>query len=116
MMKKIAIIISQPPHGTASGREALDAALALSAYHQISVFFIGDGVFHLLKDQSPDTILMRNYIPSFKLLELYDIEHCYAVQSDLIQRQIEDPVIDIHILTAEQYRQQLHQHHSIIRF
>ncbi|WP_392566334.1 sulfurtransferase complex subunit TusC [Utexia brackfieldae] len=116
MMKKIAIIISQPPHGSASGREALDAALALSVYHQISLFFIGDGVFHLLKNQMPNDILMRNYIGSFKLLELYDIEHCYALATDLSQRQITDPIIDIEILTAVQGQVLLQQQESIIRF
>lgn len=85
-MKKVAIIISSPPHGSAKGREALDIALAASAFNHISVFFIDDGVFHLLPNQSPEHILMRDYIATFNMLELYDIEDVYVCKSSLNTR------------------------------
>ncbi len=85
-MKKVAIIISSPPHGSAKGREALDIALAASAFNHISVFFIDDGVFHLLPNQSPEHILMRDYIATFNMLELYDIEDVYVCESSLNTR------------------------------
>jgi tRNA 2-thiouridine synthesizing protein C len=116
IMKKVAIIVSQAPHGNAKGREALDAALALSAYNQISLFFMGDGVFHLLKNQLPERILMRNYIATFGVLDLYDIEHCYALANDITSRQITDMVMDIKLLDDSAWRYQLHQQDAIIHF
>ena len=44
-MKRIAFVFSTTPHGSASGREGLDALLATSALtEETGVFFIGDGV------------------------------------------------------------------------
>ena len=87
-MKKVAIIISSLPHGNAKGREALDIALAASAINHISVFFVDDGVFHLLPNQSPEHILMRDYIATFNMLELYDIEDIYVCESSLNTRNL----------------------------
>lgn len=82
-MKNIAIIINHPPHGDAKGREALDIALALSDINHIALFFTGEGVLHLLPDQNPTDILMRNYIATLKMLELYDIEDVYVSEESL---------------------------------
>ncbi|NUF49012.1 sulfurtransferase complex subunit TusC [Gilliamella sp. ESL0250] len=87
-MKKVAIIISTPPHGNAKGREALDIALATSAINHISVFFVDDGVFHLLPNQQPDQILMRDYIATFNMLELYDVDDVYVCESSLKSRNL----------------------------
>lgn len=81
-MKRIAVVFSSAPHATSKGREGLDALLALSAYHDdLCVFFVDEGVLHLVKDQQPERILCRDYISALKLLELYDINTCYACQT-----------------------------------
>lgn len=87
-MKKVAIIFNHPPHGNALGREGLDLALALSDINKISVFFINDGVFHLLPDQQPDKILMRDYIATFGMLELYDIDDIYICGQSVAERHL----------------------------
>ena len=57
-MKRVAFIFSSAPHGSAAGREGLDALLATSALtDEIGVFFVGDGVFQLLPDQRPGAVL-----------------------------------------------------------
>jgi tRNA 2-thiouridine synthesizing protein C len=38
------------------------------------VFFVGDGVFQLLPGQQPQAMLARDYIATFKVLPLYDID------------------------------------------
>ncbi|KAE9776413.1 sulfurtransferase complex subunit TusC, partial [Escherichia coli] len=49
-MKRVAFVFSTVPHGSASGREGLDALLATSALTEdLGVFFIGDGVFQILQ-------------------------------------------------------------------
>jgi len=77
-MKRVAFVFSTVPHGSASGREGLDALLATSALTEdLGVFFIGDGVFQILQGQQPDAVLARDYIATFKLLGLYDIDQCW---------------------------------------
>jgi tRNA 2-thiouridine synthesizing protein C len=65
-MKRVAFVFSSAPHGSAAGREGLDALLATSALSEdLGVFFIGDGVFQLLSQQAPGVILARDYIATF---------------------------------------------------
>ncbi|WP_275076196.1 sulfurtransferase complex subunit TusC [Providencia rettgeri] len=86
-MKKIAFVFTTIPHGNASGREGLDTLLATSALtDEIEVFFIADGVFQLLANQQPKAILARDYIATFKILPLYDIENTYLCQESLRER------------------------------
>ena len=86
-MTKIAFICRRGPHGTASGREGLDALLATSALTEsLALFLIGDGVLQLLREQSPQGILQRHYAPTFKMLELYDVEEVYVCAVSLAER------------------------------
>lgn len=86
-MKRIAFVFSTAPHGTTAGREGLDALLATSALtDNLAVFFIADGVFQLLPGQKPDAVLARDYIATFKLLGLYDIEQCWICAASLRER------------------------------
>lgn len=115
-MKKIAVVISKPPHGSALGREALDAVLALSAYNAVSLFFIGNGALHLLHYQQPEKILMRDYITSLKLLELYDINHCFVCKEDLVKYQIINPNIPVTQLNRKHIVGLLNTQENIIHF
>lgn len=86
-MNKIAFIFRCAPHGCASGREGLDALLAISAYsEELAVFFVEDGLYQLVPGQAPDQVMSRDHAPSFKLLPLYDIEQIYFCQDSLTAR------------------------------
>lgn len=90
-MIKFAFIFRTPPFGSSSSREGLDALLAATAFCQeeeIAVFFLEDGVFNLLANQQPELILQKDFIRTFKLLELYEIEQCYICQQSLEQRHL----------------------------
>ena len=118
-MSVLGFVFRQPPHGTASGREGLDALLAASAYTEaLSVFFIGDGVLQLLKHQQPNAILSRNYIATFKMLPLYDIENIYVCQQSLSERglSVEDLLIDAIICPHIELVTRLHCCRQILTF
>jgi tRNA 2-thiouridine synthesizing protein C len=68
-------------------QEGLDALLATSALtDEIGVFFVGDGVFQLLPAQRPGAVLARDYIATFKLLSLYDIDQCWLCAESARER------------------------------
>ncbi|MCA2016845.1 sulfurtransferase complex subunit TusC [Vibrio tritonius] len=118
-MSKLAFVFHSSPHQTSAGREALDAVLAASAYsEEISVFFIGEGVLQLLRDQQPDLILSRNYISAFKLLDLYDIEDRVICQDSLIEWGIDanELVIDGEIIERNQLALRLSRFDKIINY
>ncbi|MBD2815609.1 sulfurtransferase complex subunit TusC [Xenorhabdus sp. Flor] len=119
-MKKIAFVFTEAPHGSSAGREGLDALLATSAFtEQIGVFFISDGVFQLLSDQQPDKILSRDYISTFKILSLYDIDKCYICLEDLMVRGFSPEsnfILAAEFLSAAAIRQLLAGYDVVLKF
>ncbi|MBP1132954.1 tRNA 2-thiouridine synthesizing protein C [Serratia sp. PL17] len=119
-MKRIAFVFTQSPHGSAGGREGLDALLATSALsEEVGVFFIGDGVLQLLPGQQPEKILARNYIATFGVLPLYDVEQCYLCQASLQERglgQVTDWVLGAEILPPDALRLQLASYDVVMTF
>lgn len=86
-MKSIAFLFSNAPHGVSSSREGLDAVLSISSItNNISVFFISDGIFHLIKNQNPEKILSHDYIKTFSVLSVYGIKKCYICLESLNKR------------------------------
>ena len=85
---KLAFLFRTAPHGNAISREGLDALLAATAFcdeEEISVFFIDEGVLNLLDGQNPELLLQKDFIRTFKLLDLYDIEQRVVCADSLDQ-------------------------------
>ena len=85
---KLAFLFRTAPHGNAVSREGLDALLAATAFcdeEDIGVFFIDDGVLNLLDGQNPELLLQKDFIRTFKLLDLYDIEQRFVCADSLDQ-------------------------------
>ena len=119
-MKRVAFVFSSAPHGSASGREGLDALLATSALSdEIGVFFVGDGVFQVLPGQQPSAVLARDYIATFKLLPLYDIDACWICAASARERGLNAGtawVVDAEWLEPEALRARLDDFNVILRF
>ena len=85
---KLAFLFRTAPHGNAISREGLDTLLAATAFcdeEEIGVFFIDDGVLNLLDGQNPELLLQKDFIRTFKLLDLYDIEQRFVCADSLDQ-------------------------------
>ena len=85
---KLAFLFRTAPHGNAISREGLDALLAATAFcdeEEIGVFVIDDGVLNLLDGQNPELLLQKDFIRTFKLLDLYDIEQRFVCANSLDQ-------------------------------
>lgn len=119
-MKRVAFVFATAPHGSTAGREGLDALLATSALSDdLGVFFIGDGVFQPLSQQTPGVILARDYIATFKLLSLYDIENCWICAASMRERGLNAQasfVTDVEALEPDVLRQKLNEYDVILRF
>ncbi len=98
---KLAFLFRTAPHGNAISREGLDALLAATAFcdeEEISVFFIDDGVLNLLDGQNPELLLQKDFIRTFKLLDLYDIEQRFVCTDSLDQYNLQTEQL---IISAE---------------
>ena len=98
---KLAFLFRTAPHGNAISREGLDALLAATAFcdeEEIGVFFIDDGVLILLDGQNPELLLQKDFIRTFKLLDLYDIEQRFVCADSLDQYNLQTEQL---IISAE---------------
>lgn len=117
--KTIAIINTQAPFSSPTGKEALDAALIFGSYEQAtSLFFIGDGVFQVIGNQNADSVETKDYLKTFSALEFYDIENIYLCQQSLTERNLtaDFHIENVQVLTTQDFSQRLHQHKVIYRF
>lgn len=83
---KIVFLFRTSPHGTSISREGLDAILAATAFcepNDIGIFFIDDGVLNLIDNQQPEIIQQKDFIRTFKLLDLYDVEQRFICTASL---------------------------------
>ncbi len=84
---KIAIISSRAPYGSTLARDALETLLVAASYDlETTILFMGDGVFQLLNNQSPGTILQKNIGAMLQALEMYGVENILVCQEDLQER------------------------------
>ncbi|MGQ8821387.1 sulfurtransferase complex subunit TusC [Bibersteinia trehalosi] len=108
MRYKLAVLFTQPPFGSATSREGLDAVLAASAFcdeDEIAICFLFDGVFNLLKKQQPEQILQKDHIATFKLLELYELSECFICQQSVTERGLDNAewiLQDVQFVAREQ--------------
>lgn len=88
-IKRIAIVNTKSSFNDANAREALDLALIYAAFdQQVTVIFMHDGVYQLLKDQQAKLLDTKDFLATMKTFELYDIEQVIACSDSLNERGI----------------------------
>jgi tRNA 2-thiouridine synthesizing protein C len=105
--KKILLISRKPPYGNALSREAIDIALAATAFDQdISLLFSGDGVWQLLKQQQSHLINNKNHGKALSALTLYGIENIYVDTEALALRNLteNDLLIETKSITTNEIK------------
>lgn len=77
------------PYGSSVAKDALDAVLTTAAYDQdLSLLFMDDGVFQLLKDQKSGEISQKNFASMLPILPLYEVENIFVHLESLAARGI----------------------------
>ncbi|MEI6638893.1 MAG: sulfurtransferase complex subunit TusC [Chlorobium sp.] len=104
-IKKIMHVLRHAPHGTIYTYEGLEMILIMAAYEQdLSVVFIGDGVYALKKGQDTSGIGIKGFSKTFMALDGYDVEKLYVDRVSLEERGLteEDLVVTVEVLDAEE--------------
>jgi len=85
--KKFMFINRKAPYGTVYALESLEVVLIGAAFEQdVSLAFVGDGVFQIAKGQSTDGIGMKNFSPTYKALGDYEVTKLYVEKESLEAR------------------------------
>lgn len=105
IVKKMMFVNRKAPYGTIYALESLEVKLISAAFDQdVSVVFMDDGVFDLKRGQDTKATGMKNFSPTYRALEGYDIEKLYVEQSSLEARGLteEDLVVPVEVMSTEQ--------------
>ncbi len=102
-IKKFLFVNRKAPYGSVYALEGLEVVLISAAFDQdVSLAFLDDGVYQLAKGQNPKGIETKNFSPTYRALEGYDIEKLYVERESLEARGLaeEDLLVDVQVLGA----------------
>ncbi len=104
-IKKFMLVNRKAPYGTIYALESLEVALITATFDQdVSLVFMDDGVYQLVKGQQTQGIGIKNFSPAFRALEGYDVEKLYVDQTSMEQRGLnpQDLLVPVEVLSSAQ--------------
>lgn len=118
-VKKFMFVNRKAPHGTIYALESLEVVLITAAFDQnVSLVFMDDGVYQLIKGQQTQGIGTKNFSPTYRALEGYDIEKLYVDQTSLDARGLteEDLLVDVISLGPQELGKLMDQQDVVLSF
>jgi tRNA 2-thiouridine synthesizing protein C len=118
-VKKFMFVNRKAPYGTIYALEGLEVVLISAAFDQdVSLAFLDDGVFQLVKGQKTDGVEMKNFSPTYRALEGYDIEKLYVERESLEARGLSesDLLVDVQVMSAAEMGDMMAQQDVVISF
>jgi tRNA 2-thiouridine synthesizing protein C len=118
-VKKFMFVNRKAPHGTIYALEALEVVLITAAFDQdVSLVFADDGVYQLKKTQQTKGIETKNFSPTYRALEGYDIEKLYVEKESLDARGLseDDLLVDVTVLSSAEMGALMAQQDVVLSF
>ncbi len=101
-IKKFMFVNRKAPYGTIYALESLEVVLISAAFDQdVSLAFLDDGVYQLKKGQNTKALDMKNFSPTYRALEGYDIEKLYVERESMDARGLteDDLAVDVKVVS-----------------
>ena len=118
-VKKFMFVNRKAPYGTIYALEGLEVVLISAAFSQdVSMAFLDDGVYELVKGQQTKAIEMKNFSPTYRALDGYDVEKLYVEKESLDARGLTEAnlIVPVQVLSAAQMGELMEQQDVIIGF
>ena len=104
-VKKFLYVNRKAPYGTIYALESLEVVLITAAFDQdVSLAFIDDGVYQVVKGQHTKGIDVKNFSPTYRALEGYDIEKLYVEKESMETRGLKesDFIVPVKVISAQE--------------
>jgi len=101
-IKKFMYVNRKAPHGTIYALESLEVVLIAAAFEQdVSLAFMDDGVYQLKKGFNTKGLGVKNFQPTYRALDDYDVNKLYVEQEALAARGLteEDMCVPVEIMS-----------------
>lgn len=118
-VKKFMYVNRKAPYGTIYALESLEVVLIAAAFDQdVSLVFMDDGVYQLKKGQDTKGIGMKNFSPTYRALEGYDIEKLYVEKESLETRGLttDDMIVPVEVLSKDELTSLMEEQDVIMSF
>jgi tRNA 2-thiouridine synthesizing protein C len=117
--KKFLYVNRRAPYGSIYALESLEVVLIGAAFEQdVSLAFIGDGVYQLTKGQDTKALEVKNFSPAFRALEDYDVTKLYVEAEALAARGLTeaDLVVPVQVVDAKRLAEIMEEQDVILSF
>ena len=117
--KKFLYVNRRAPYGSIYALESLEVVLIGAAFEQdVSLAFIGDGVYQLAKGQDTKALEVKNFSPAFRALEDYDVTKLYVEAEALAARGLSeaDLVVPVQVVEAKRMAEIMEEQDVILSF
>ena len=118
-IKKFMYVNRKAPHGTVYALESLEVVLITAAFDQdVSLVFADDGVYQLKKQQVTKGIETKNFSPTYRALDGYDIEKLYVERESMQARGLteDDLLVDVTLLGAAEMAALMREQDVVLSF
>jgi tRNA 2-thiouridine synthesizing protein C len=118
-IKKFMYVNRKAPYGTVYALESLEVVLIGAAFEQdVSLIFMDDGVFEIVKGQDTAGVEMKNFSPTYRALEMYDVEKLYVAKESLEERGLteDDLLVDVTVMSAAELADLMEEQDVILSF
>jgi tRNA 2-thiouridine synthesizing protein C len=118
-VKKFMFVNRRAPYGTIYALESLEVVLISATFDQdVSLVFLDDGVYELVKGQQTKGIEVKNFSPTYRALEGYDVEKLYVEKESLDVRGLteDDLVVPVEVLSSAQMGELMNQQDVLLTF
>ena len=117
--KKFLYVNRKAPYGTIYALESLEVVLIGAAFEQdVSLAFLGDGVYQLVKGQNTKGLEVKNFSPTFGALEDYDVTKLYVEEEALQARGLSaaDLVVPVEVVNTRRMAEIMEDQDVILNF
>jgi tRNA 2-thiouridine synthesizing protein C len=117
--KKFLYVNRRAPYGSIYALESLEVVLIGAAFEQdVSLAFLGDGVYQLTKGQDTKGLEVKNFSPTFRALEDYDVTKLYVEKEALETRGLteSDLVVPVQVVSTERMAEIMDEQDVILSF
>jgi tRNA 2-thiouridine synthesizing protein C len=119
VVKKFMFVNRKAPHGTIYALEALEVVLISAAFDQdVTLAFLDDGVYQLAKGQHTKAIDVKNFSPTYRALEGYDIEKLFVERESLEARGLTEDqlIVPVEVMSGEELAKRMEEQDVVIGF
>jgi len=117
--KRFLYVNRKAPYGTIYALESLEVVLIGAAFEQdVSLAFVGDGVYQLVKGEDTKALEMKNFSPTYRALDDYDVTKIYVDEDALQARGLSaaDLVIPVEVVSAKRMGEIMENQDVILSF